>query len=248
MTFQEPVTSPVTNHSTHDQLAVAGLASGDAREAARGLAASLVARCDDCRRLHDDLRLLAAAIHDLPAAAVPEGRNFRLSRADAERLTRWGWFRRLVRPFGEARRSVIRPLAGGLMTLGLAVIVLSGPWALPFGSAGAAPISASLGPVRTMSAPGQASPEDNRVHASGGDTSGGAPGIVGGTPEANGGGAYGLSGATPGATPGSDVKEAPAPPSREFVQDQIPWPVIGLVLAAMGLSVVILRRIALRLR
>ena len=234
MTFQLPNPPLETPHPAHDRLAIAALAAGDARGADRERATDLVQGCEQCRILFDDLRSLAAAVRVLPMASSPPDRDFRLSSADAARLSRGGWLRRLLRPVGSARGSRLQPAAGALVALGLAVFVLSGPSVLQFGTTGAAPSEAAFGPAYTTSTPDPASSGIKNLDGGGIDTSGGAPGVVEITPQA---------------TSGDDSRESPVPPaSLETGADRIPWPFIGLLLAATGLALLIIRRVALRLR
>ncbi|MFL5681232.1 MAG: hypothetical protein ACJ77B_11600 [Chloroflexota bacterium] len=110
-------------HATHDLLLVAAHAAGDTLGTATERSASLVATCPDCAALAADLVAIAAATHDLPAAARP--RDFTLRPEDAARLRPMGW-RRLAAAFGASRLELVRPLAAGLTTLGLAGILLAG--------------------------------------------------------------------------------------------------------------------------
>ncbi|HKG55614.1 MAG TPA: hypothetical protein VKA85_00010 [Candidatus Limnocylindrales bacterium] len=112
-----------TSHADHDLLLVTAHATGDTLGADAQRAGGLVADCPDCRALAGDLVAIAAATHDLPAVARP--RDFTLRREDAARLRPAGW-RRLVASLGAARLELIRPVAAGLTTLGLAGILLAG--------------------------------------------------------------------------------------------------------------------------
>lgn len=259
MTFRNQNPSLDAFHATHDRLAIAALAAGDARGADAERATDLVQRCDACRILHDDLRSLAVATRTLPAAARPTDRDFRLSAADAVRLSRRGWLRRLLRPLGSARGARLQPAAGALVALGLAVVVLSGPSVLQLGSAGAAPIGAApsvaatseaaFGPAQATSNPDSASPGVKDLATGGLDTGGGAPGALQGSPRPSGGGAPGMLQGSPRPTDGGESREAPAPRESESVGgDRIPWPLIGLLLVATGTALLVVRRIALRIR
>jgi hypothetical protein len=112
-----------TPHAGHDLLLVAAHAAGDTLGADTERAAALVATCPDCAALSADLVAIAAATHDIPAAARP--REFTLRPEDAARLRPRGW-RRLAASFGANRLELVRPLAAGLTTLGLAGILLAG--------------------------------------------------------------------------------------------------------------------------
>jgi hypothetical protein len=119
----EPRTVVEAPHAAHDLLLVAAHAAGDTLGTDAEQAAALLATCPDCAALAADLVAIAAATRDLPAAARP--RDFTLRREDAARLRPLGW-RRLAAAFGARRLELIRPLAAGLTTLGLAGILLSG--------------------------------------------------------------------------------------------------------------------------
>lgn len=118
-------------HVEHDPLHVAAHAAGDpGGEAAMGEV--LVRECGECAALADDLRAIAAATAALPPLQRP--RDFSLTQADASRLRR-----RRLGGLGWPSRLIGRPLAGGLMAMGLAGILFSTvPSMLTRSSAGAA--------------------------------------------------------------------------------------------------------------
>lgn len=109
-------------HADHDALLIVAFAEGALTDAEAAGAAAIVASCPACARLADDVRLLRTAVRALPAAARP--RDFRLTEADAARLRRTGWRRFLV-PLAAPRFAFTRPLAGALVTLGLAGILVT---------------------------------------------------------------------------------------------------------------------------
>jgi len=129
----------------HDETLVARLAADDVSGAEAASAAHLVADCPACAELHADLRSIIAATATLPAPR--RTRDFRLTEADAARLQRTGW-RRLLGRFGDPRLAFTRPLATGLVTLGIAGLLLSAaPSFLPFlGSSGAATAAPAVAP------------------------------------------------------------------------------------------------------
>jgi hypothetical protein len=115
-------TTPAS-HATHDELLLAAFASGDdlaPADAAR--ATALEVDCPSCAALVADIRDLMAATAALPAPA--RRRDFRLTDADAARLRPAGW-RGLVAAFGDARLAFTRPLAAGLVTVGIAGLLLA---------------------------------------------------------------------------------------------------------------------------
>lgn len=137
-----PIGPLATAHPTHDLLLVAAWASDDLDGAARTAAAELVTGCAECATLATDLRALAAATRALPPARRP--RDFALSPADAARLSPRG-LRRFLAALA-APRSLSRPLAAGLTTLGVAGLLLAAlPGILPVGMGGAAAPEAPKG-------------------------------------------------------------------------------------------------------
>jgi hypothetical protein len=106
----------------HDETLIARLAAADLTEREAADARMLVASCPACAELHADLRSIMAATASLPAPR--RTREFRLTDADAARLRRRGW-RRLLGRFGEPRLAFTKPLATGLVTLGIAGLVFA---------------------------------------------------------------------------------------------------------------------------
>jgi hypothetical protein len=151
------------DHQTdHDPLLIAAYAAGDAEATELERAQSLVATCDDCAALHHDLRAISSAMPALPAAT--RGRDFRLTREQADELRPTGW-RRLLAPLAGPRFAFAAPLGGSLAALGLAGILVAGAASTPIvrtGSGGGGGTGATVG-----AAGGAAS--------SGAGTSGGAP-------------------------------------------------------------------------
>ena len=261
MTSKPPI-SPVSEaHTRHDHLIIAALASGDVIGREREDAQLLVSTCDACRLLHDDLRLITGAVRALPPATAALNRDFRLTADDASRLTHGGWLRRLVRPFGEARRSVIRPVAGAMMAFGLAVVVLSAPSLMLFGGAAGGPAGAlpeaAYGPSQTTAIQDQASPfatgagvgrTDGIVGAptdAGPPTSTSAPAIIGAPIDT---GAPTHTGAARPTGDGGAKTSSTDSSGLEAIGERIPWPIIGVTLVSTGLALLVLRGVALRLR
>ncbi len=120
---------PAHTGPDHDEGLVAGLAAGDLDPREADEARALVAACPACARLETDVRSIMAATTALP---VPQrSRDFRLTEADAARLRPSGW-RRILEPFARPRLAFTRPLAGGLVTLGIAGLILA---SIPTGAA-----------------------------------------------------------------------------------------------------------------
>jgi hypothetical protein len=109
-------------HETHDLLVVAALAAGDLDAADRPGAEALVAGCAECSALAADLVSIAGATAEMPVPRRP--RDFFVSPADAERLRPHG-LRRLAAAIADSRLQVARPLAGGLMMLGFAGLLVA---------------------------------------------------------------------------------------------------------------------------
>lgn len=118
------MTMPAPAHISpdHDETLIARLAAADLTDREAADARSLVASCPACAELHADLRSIMAATASLPAPR--RTRDFRLTEADAARLQRTGW-RRLLARFGEPRLAFTKPLATGLVTLGIAGLVFA---------------------------------------------------------------------------------------------------------------------------
>jgi anti-sigma factor RsiW len=142
-------------HTGHDLLLIAAFAAGDVTAHERAGADSLVAACPECAALVLDLGAIALATAELPAPQRP--RDFFLRPEDAVRLRPHG-LRRLVGAIGGARRPLVRPLAGGLMMVGMAGLLVA---AIP-GMAGPAALAPAERAI-VSSAPGtevQAQPGD----------------------------------------------------------------------------------------
>jgi hypothetical protein len=123
---QRPET--LNKHDHHDRVLVARYAAGDAYESEVDDAKQLVDSCAECAALASDIRLISARTSELPAARRP--RDFRVTREQAERL-RGSWFDRLMRNISAPGSTVVRPLAGAALAVGIALVVVG---ALPLGS------------------------------------------------------------------------------------------------------------------
>lgn len=109
-------------HEGHDLLLVSAFASGGLEAGELARAEALAADCAECRTLAADLRAISRATAEVPASRRP--RDFFLSATDAERL-RPNDLRRLVAAIARPRVQVARPLAGGLMMLGFAGLLVA---------------------------------------------------------------------------------------------------------------------------
>ncbi len=157
-----PMPPAAAAHATHDPLAIAAYAAGDATGGELTAASALVATCEACAALHHDLRAIALA---LPAttAPAPRPRDFRLTPDQAASLTPTGW-RRLLAPFAGPSFGFAKPLGTGLATLGLTGILVAGASGIPLGGATAMPADqASGGGAVAMQAPAASGVEQEKV-------------------------------------------------------------------------------------
>lgn len=192
---------PDAPHRVHDLLLVAAYAAGDAQGPDRALAEALVGACDQCAGLVIDLQTVQAAVTTAPTP--PRTRDFRLSRADAERLKPHG-VRGLVAAFTHPRLERAHPIAAGLTMLGLTGVLVSG---LSLGWAGAASTPAagqSAGVFQIELASG--APEAAATEAP--DIS--DTGVTGGEPASS---QAAVPAASQGAAPGASQAAAPASPA-----------------------------------
>jgi hypothetical protein len=127
-------------HSNHDPLLVAAFAAGDLDATDRPRAEALVAGCAECSALATDLVSIARATTEMPLPRRP--RDFFVSPADAERLRPDG-LRRLAAAITRPRVGLARPLAGGLMMIGFAGLLVASLPGLG-GSAASAPADKRL--------------------------------------------------------------------------------------------------------
>jgi hypothetical protein len=108
--------APTGPHADHDRTFVSAHVAGDLSGPERSRAEALVRDCADCSQLAVELRAIRVATAGLPAPARP--RTFVLTPADAARLRQAGW-RRLATALAGPRAAFTRPLAAGLMAVGL---------------------------------------------------------------------------------------------------------------------------------
>jgi len=133
------VNEPSAGHADHDELWLVAYAAGDLPDRERVAAEELVRACPDCARLVEELRLIRAATASLPAPR--RRRDFRLTAADAARLRPRGW-RRLLVPLAGPRFAFSQPLGAGLVTIGIALLLLTTvPWSLPGSASAPAPMA-----------------------------------------------------------------------------------------------------------
>ena len=202
------MTNESSNHAAHDLLLIAEFATGEASVEQQAAAAAQTAECADCATLADDLRALSRATAELPQPARP--RDFTLTPEMASRIRRRGW-RRLLAAFGTPKFELVRPLAAGLTTLGLAGFLLGAAPGLG-GSPSAAPTAADTTYVgRNNAEASQPPPQvvENYSQDSGRPAAGQQPG---GSGSLAGGDSDPDDGATPGTNEAARVGTRPASP------------------------------------
>jgi hypothetical protein len=155
-----------SDHARHDLLLVAALAAGDLEGTDALRAESQLASCSACAELATDLRAIASAMAPASLPSRPRPRAFTLLPSDAARLRRAGW-RRLLGRFGSPGLAFTRPLAAGLTTLGVAVLVVA---ALPAGLSG--PTTGALAPAGSAA---ESAGERDRVQGYVTDNASGGP-------------------------------------------------------------------------
>ncbi len=136
-------TPDLRSHATHDLQLIAAHAVGDAAGADLATAMALVAGCPVCAALHHDLRVIAAALPELPAPVRP--RSFTLTPEQAAALRPSGW-RRFAGILAGPRFRFAAPFGTGLATLGLAGLLLGVVAGAPLG-AGTATSGLAAAPV-----------------------------------------------------------------------------------------------------
>ncbi len=174
------MTMPASVHTRadHDETLIARLAADDVSTSEAAEAHKLVASCPACAELHADLRSIMAATTGLPTPK--RTRDFQLTAADAARLRGTGW-RRLLGRFGEPRLAFTRPLATGLVTLGIAGLVLASlPSFLSSASATGAPAVAPFAAGSSESLSSQ--PGTDGFGSKSGAAASAIPGVITGGP------------------------------------------------------------------
>jgi hypothetical protein len=253
-------------HASHDLELVAAAVAGDLGGAELLQVQAMLESCAACSELAADLRSLAAAVRSLPPPA-PTPRDFRLSAETAASLAGGARWRRILRSLGSPS-SALRPLSTVLTTLGVAALLLATVQSLPFGfggATGAAPLSAPSA-AASMGTAGEGAPVP-AASAPAKDQQGTlAPAVGPNSTDGRSATDYGaLSGSTPAPATAGPVEIASPPPS--VVQPTVapeaavdaggtggtpPGPsavaILGAVLLVAGIALLLLRRIAVRLR
>ena len=120
----------LSEHRRHDRLLVTRFAMDDAYPSEREEALKMLETCAECAALAADVRLIAAAVPQLPVA--PRTRNFTITAEQAERLHGSG-FSRWLRTLAMPGWASLRPVAGVALSIGLVMAVVGAgmPGTLP---------------------------------------------------------------------------------------------------------------------
>jgi hypothetical protein len=119
-----------SEHSRHDRLLVARYAAGDSYPTERDQAERLVTGCDECAALSADIQLISTRTSHLTPVRRP--RDFRISPEQAQQL-RGSWLDRMLRGLAAPGWTVVRPLAGAALAIGMVLVVIG---ALPLNNFG----------------------------------------------------------------------------------------------------------------
>jgi hypothetical protein len=223
---------PHVHAAAHDLL-VARYVDRDVDPTEEAEARRLIETCDVCAVLERDLRAIAAAVPDgMPVWATVQHRDFRLTPGQAAELRRSRperAVRRWVEGLRMRRLTLLQPLAGATVALGLVMAVLSSPAMAtlnptPVQDAMLAPAAV---PAPEAAAPGDAAPVGGaapKLGDAGASTSGTAPTepMVGAGGQAAAGNDQGASDSGQSAAGGGTAA------SGGTISSPIPSPVTGL--------------------
>ena len=147
----------VASHGRHDRFAIAAALGGD-------MLPSTVRTCPSCGALHRDLLSIQTAIRHAWTPRRP--RDLRLARGDLLAGPPSLW-QRVIDAFGSSRDAVTRPLAAGLVSLGIAGVALANISLGVGGGFGAAGASAAATPENRdpVPAPDRSAPVDGEASA-----------------------------------------------------------------------------------
>jgi hypothetical protein len=127
-------------HDRHDRLLVARYAAGDAYPSEVDRAERQIEACSECAALASDIRLISARVAGIEP--ISRTRDFRISAQRAQEM-RSSWFERMLRGISSPGWTVVRPLAGAALAIGM---VLSVVGALPIGAISGSASDALLPP------------------------------------------------------------------------------------------------------
>lgn len=135
-------------HRDHDELLIVRAAEGAPDPIDLRLAEGQLAACPECRALFGDVKAIQASTNATVLRVPRRPRSFRMDPADLGALRMPAWRRRLAR-LGAPRYDVLRPLAGAVAGVGLAVMVLSS--GVPAGLPAAISLSGAAAPSAAAS-------------------------------------------------------------------------------------------------
>lgn len=146
---------PPTAHEQHDVLLIAQLVAGDPIDDAQRLDAQrLLVTCQACAALAGDLGIISRAVAWEPIP--PRRRDFRFDAQRAAEL-RGSRLQRLLSKLSLPQAAVLRPLAAGVMSVGLLFVVAGTVWPQAGSQTPATPLT-SPSPALMMEAPAEALP------------------------------------------------------------------------------------------
>jgi hypothetical protein len=258
--------SVTPDHRDHDELVIGRAAARDADPADARMAQEQLAACAACRALFADVAAIQQATNRTTLRVPPRPRSFRIDPAVLERGAIPTWRRWLSR-LGSPRYDVVRPLAGAVAGIGLAVMVVGSlagsaslPAAAPVRDLAASP-GASQGVSEVYGAPGStavpapaATAQSDRT-TSFGPTTGGATGSEAPTgASAGGAAASGSPGTTavkaPASTPTKAVDSGSPPtlaPTSPSASPTVPIWLVGAIVVLGGASLFLLQSVARRI-
>ena len=240
-------------HSDHDRKLVSAFVAGDLTYGDAIRAKAQIDACDQCRDLATDLRAITTGIQHLPAPVRPDRLMFTLDRNVADRLRRGAIWRQLLHPFAGSG-GALRPLAGALMTLGIAGLLFTAVPFLPSGAAGSPRDTTNAEAPVAGASEGLSAAPDTRAPAATQPTTAPAAGSVDAGP-AYGGSAPALGNSTADGDAGvskqaglaTSVVQAATPMAPDPARwPSLPWLSAGLI--ALGVGLLVLRRMAIRVR
>jgi hypothetical protein len=124
--MSRPDPMPADAHEQHDPLLVAQYAANDPLDEAQlREAAQLVSSCAQCAELAADLRVLSGVVAWEPVP--PRRRDFRITAEQAQKA-RGNSLQRFMQRLALPQATSLRPVAAGVMSLGLLFVVAGSVW------------------------------------------------------------------------------------------------------------------------
>lgn len=215
------------DHARHDQPLIVAFASGDVTNDEARSARELTASCRRCAALADEIALVSRSISE-SVGAPRRPRDFRLSEDDATRL-RAGPLQRFLRRVGGPGTTMLQPLAGAALAIGLVLVIATGAYPRFGLGAGGGSGSDSAADTRTL--------QSNGESAGGRETPVPAPAAL----------ASPLASAEDGGGGAIDTPDQPTKALLSQAPGIDPGLLAGLVLLIGGTVLLILRLVARRL-